>query len=295
MVQAFASFVIILIYGVLVSCGFQSLAPKAPRRHGERILYTYSTALRASSDNNEYKGYRFGDITKGILKKATSSINQVTGQDEYSFGDLSRFVDSRVKQQINNITGQDEYVFGDLSRWADSQVKAKVTKYTGKDDYVVGDVSKEIIRRVSSGEYDVEDVVLLSKALISFGVGLSPVARFLPAKLLLEMIQFGLAEEVGGRLMGSLTKVLDERFKETILGDKNYRLGDKTKQAVQNLMTMATEQDSTSLKSKTSAESLVRNDGEMDAALQAELEDWDRRLGISGGNSTPTTKSEASL
>jgi hypothetical protein len=292
MVQAFASFVIILIYGVFFSCGFQSLAPKAPRRNGERSLY--STALRTSSDNNENKGYRFGDITKGILKKATSSINQVTGQDEYTFGDLSRFVDSRVKQQINTITGRDEYVFGDLSRWADSRVKAKVTNYTGKDDYVVGDVSKEIIRRVSSGEYNVEDVVLLSKALISFGVGLSPVARFLPAKLLLEMIQFSLAEEVGGRLMGSLTKVLDERFKETILGDKNYRLGDKTKQAVQNLMTMATEQDSTSLKSKTSAESLVRNDGEMDAALQAELEDWDRRLGISGGNSTPTTKSEAS-
>ena len=216
----------------------------------------------------------------------------MTGQEEYTFGDLSRFVDARVKTQINNITGQDEYVFGDLSRWADSQVKAKVTDYTGKDDYAMGDVSKEIIRRVSSGEYNVEDVVLLSKALITFGVGLSPVARFLPAKLLLEMIQFGIAEEVGGRLMGSLTKVLDERFKETLLGDKNYRLGDKTKQAVQNLMTMAIEQDSTSLTSKTSPEAIVRNDSEMDAALLAELEDWDRRLGISpGGNETSAATS----
>ena len=153
----------------------------------------------------------------------------------------------------------------------------------------MGDISKEIIRRVSTGEYATEDLLLLCKALVTFGVGLTPVASFLPAKLLLEMMSFGIAEDVGGRLMGALSKTLDERFKETITGDANYRLGDKTKQVVQNLMAKAKEKETfTSTKSEVS---VSRNDvvsgDEMDAALLVELEDWDRSLGI-GGNQTRT-------
>ena len=232
------------------------------------------------------KGYQFGDITKGLLKKASSAASKITGKEEYQFGDLSRWADSQIKQRINNITGEDEYEFGALSRWADSVVKAKIANYTGKDEYVVGDVTKEIIRRVSTGEYATEDVLLLCKALITFGVGLTPVARFLPAKLLLEMMQFGLVEEVGGRLMSALSKTLDERFKETIMGDPNYRLGDKTKQAVQKLMAMANEQDSTVTSTKRIPTNEVVDGLEMDPALIAELEDWDRRLGIEVSVST---------
>lgn len=282
MILSIAYCVTALLYGVLFTCGFQYLAPTASRQDARQILVLLMASVR-DDDESSKPGYKFGDITKGLLKKTTSSINGVTGKDEYTFGDLSRWVDSKVKQRVNNITGEEEYVFGDLSRWADSQVKAKISNYTGKDEYVMGDVSKEIIRRVSTGEYAIEDVVFLCKALLTFGVGLTPVAGFLPAKLLLEMIQFGLAEQVGGRLMGALTKTLDERFKETVIGDKNYRLGDKTKQAVQNLMTMATQQDSTYSQSKGQREVRI-TDSKMDSALLAELEDWDRRLGIAASN-----------
>jgi len=256
---------------------------------GSRQIPAVSTNLHAQQQDNN-KGYQFGDITKGLLKKASSAVNQVTGKDEYTFGDLSRWADARVKQRINNITGEDEYEFGALSKWADAQVKTQIANYTGKEDYVVGDVSQEIIRRVSTGEYATEDLVLLCKALVTFGVGLSPVARFLPAKLLLEMIKFGLVEEVGGRFMGALSTTLDQRFKETLTGDANYRIGDKTKQAIQNLMAVANEQDTTttssSVKSTTAKE--VMSDGEMDSALIAELQDWDRRLGIAGNNDKST-------
>lgn len=264
---------VIFLSIALVSCGFQCFSPVSPRQQARRF-HRASSSLAAAAQDKE--GYKFGDITKGLRKKATSAINDVTGNEQYTFGDLSRWADSKVKERINNVTGEEEYTFGDLSRWADSQVKAKISNYTGKEDYEVGDVSKEIIRRVSSGEYATEDVIFLCKALLTFGGGLSPVARFLPAKLLLEMMQFGLAEEVGGRLTGALSKTLDERFKETITGDPNYRLGDKTKQAIQKLMATATEKESTSK----SATKEVGGSSEMDAALLAELEDWDRRLGI---------------
>lgn len=85
--------------------------------------------------------------------------------------------------------------------------------------------------------------------------------------------------------MGAVTKTLDERFKETVTGDKNYRLGDKTRQAVQKLMVMANEQDYEPSKRQIPSE-VVISDNEMDSALVAELAEWDRRLGITAGNET---------
>lgn len=160
-----------------------------------------------------------------------------------------------------------------MSKWADSQVKLKLTNFTGKGDYQVGDITKEIIRRVQMGEYELQDVMFLCKVLMSFGVGLAPVASFLPAKLLLEMIQFSVVEETSGRLLNALSTTLDQRFKETLTGDANYKLGDKTKEAIQNIMQRAQEQ-------VTKDVSNIIVDKEMDAALIDELDDWDRRLGI---------------
>jgi hypothetical protein len=160
-----------------------------------------------------------------------------------------------------------------LSKWADSQVKLKLTNFTGKGEYQIGDVSREIIRRVQTGEYELADIIFLCKVLITFGVGLTPVTSFLPGKLLVEMIQFSIVEETGGRLLNVLSTTLDQRFKETLTGDLNYKLGDKTKQAIQNLMQMANEQVTENVLNE-------QVDKVMDAALIAELDDWDRRLGI---------------
>ena len=173
---------------------------------------------------------------------------------------------------MNNITGNDEYRFGDLSKWVDSQVKLKLTNFTGKGEYQIWDVSQEIIRRVQT-EYELADIIFLCKVLITFGVGLTPVKSFLPAKLLMEMVQFSVMEETGGRLLNALSTTLDQRFKETITGDPNYKFGDKTRQAIQSLVQM---------KNKQGTEKALNEhvDKVMDSALIAELEDWDRRLGV---------------
>lgn len=176
----------------------------------------------------------------------------------------------------------------------DAKAKDIVNSYTGREEYAVGDITKEIIRRVSTGEYKVEDVFLLCKVLLSFGAGLTPIASFLPAKLLIEMIEFGLAQEVGGRLMEVLATTLDERFKETVMGDAKYQLGDKTKQAVQTLIQMAFDHNKAS---SSTAKTGEIEEPKMDSTLIRELEDWDRRLGIaldsktSTGNDSTTKKS----
>lgn len=280
MLPPIACFITVFLSGVLFSRGFHSFPTKSHHQHRAGIL------LLAAQDKKD-RGYKFGDITKGLLNKATSKINDVTGKEEYQFGDLSRHLDSKVKQRINTVTGKDEYQFGDLSRHLDEQAKRKVTNYTGKEDYQVGDISKEILRRIGTGEYALADVILLCKVLLTFGVGLTPVASSLPAKLLIEILEFGLAQEVGEKLMGAVATVLDERFKEAITGDKNYRIGDKTRQAVEKLIAMATtEQNIDATKTTTK---VIDAEVEMDSALIAELEDWDRRLGISTSDTGKST------
>ena len=237
-----------------------------------------------------FGGYQFGDISKGLAKKAASAINKVTGEQEYQFGDLTRYLDRKAKAVVNNITKNDEYEFGDLSRWADSQAKAAMTNFTGRETYELGDITKEVVRRVRAGDYSTEDMILLCKVLLTFGAGLTPVASMLPAKLLLEMMDVSLAQEVSGRLFVALASTLDKRFKETIAGDAKYKLGDKTRQAIQDLMATALRDEKDG---PTTTAAVTRHDGggKMDPALLAELDEWDRRLGVGEyDKGTPSTK-----
>ena len=177
-------------------------------------------------------GYKFGDISRSIGKKFTSAVNQQTGKDKYEFGDLTKWLDKKAKAQANALTGKDDYEFGDLSRWVDAKVKDKVNSLSGKSEYEFGDLSKEILRRVLSGEYEFGDIVILCKILLSFGVGLSPVSTFFPTKFLIEFLNFSIAEDVGGRLVGALAQEVDRRVKKAITGDENYQLGDLAKKQI---------------------------------------------------------------
>jgi len=176
------------------------------------------------------KGYRFGDLTKSLIG---GSVEKITGKP-YEFGDLSRAVDTSIKDKINDLTGSDDYEFGDLSRWVDTKVKGEVNKFTDKDAYKFGDLTKEIARRVASGDYTLDDLFMLLKALAMFGASISPVAGFLPVKLLVELLNFSLLNDIGGKVTSSLAMELDKRLKKSLLGDENYKLGDATKRTIGN-------------------------------------------------------------
>ena len=171
------------------------------------------------------KPYRFGDLSRSLLKRTTDSINQVTGKSEYTFGDLTKSLGRNITVSINgkNATGA-EYRFGDIT-------KAFVQNFTDKDDYQVGDLTKEVVRRIQNGEYSADDAWLALKVLLAVGANVSPVASLMPVKLLLQLVDFSVTQEVGDRLLGILAKALDERFKEAVTGDKDYALGDLSKKA----------------------------------------------------------------
>lgn len=80
--------------------------------------------------------------------------------------------------------------------------------------------------------------------MLQLGVSFLPIARFLPVKVLLEVLTVGLAQDVGGKVMGSVAKSLDERFKEAITGDAKYKMGDITKRQLSEALGKFTGQDS---------------------------------------------------
>ena len=76
------------------------------------------------------------------------------------------------------------------------------------------------------------------------GASFTPMARLLPVKVLLEILNVGLAQDVGGKVMGGVANTLDERFKAAITGDAKYQLGDMTKKQLSDTLSKFTGQES---------------------------------------------------
>jgi len=62
-----------------------------------------------------------------------------------------------------------------FSRWVDTKIKGEVNKFTNKEEYQFGDMTKEILRRVATGQYTLDDLFMLLKALAIFQASISPI------------------------------------------------------------------------------------------------------------------------
>ena len=198
----------------------EAAAAFLPHLHHRPYFSTTITTTTTTNTclNEKKKGYQFGDITKSL-------INKVTKKDKYEFGDLSKHLDSKVKENIANLTNKNEYEFGDLTRYI-------VSDFTNSTKYEFGDITKEIIRRVQTHNYTLEDLAILIKALVSFGVGLSPVASFLPMQLLINLLNYSIAGDLSTKVVSSITLEIDKRMKKAVTGDESYQVGDYTKKAI---------------------------------------------------------------
>ena len=200
----------------------------------------FDTSLRAALDDVKISGgidiyvsllhivlqYRLHLLRCLIAFHTPFSYNNTRHVDE--FGDLTRHLDKRAKEEAEKVTGK-EYEFGDLSRWADAKVKQRVTEITGKEEYQVGDLSKELLRRLLAGEVKWDEVLMLLKMLLSLGASFSPVGGMLPAKVLVDLLNYSIAAQIGEKVTGAISTELDRRMKEAVTGNPDYQLGDITK------------------------------------------------------------------
>jgi hypothetical protein len=181
--------------------------------------------LHSLNSDKEEEKYKFGDLTRNFIRK-------VSKNDKYELGDAMRSIDKTIKESVAKASGKEEYQFGDLSRLLDKTIKDKANAFTGNEEYAVGDISKEILRRVASRDYTLEDIILLLKILLALGSGLSPVASFLPAKLLIELLDYSILGDLSNKIIEAASRELDRRLKKSITGDENYQLGDFSKKAI---------------------------------------------------------------
>jgi len=209
--------------------------PKRAHHHRHRIIALSSSSNENNEETNDNtkkkkpkkKGYKFGDFTKSFVTKIGK-----TQKDDYEFGDLSKYLDQQAKSTINQVTQKDDYEFGDLSRYIDSRVKDEVKSFANVEEYAFGDVTKEIVRRVATRDFEWKDMVTLMKVLLSFGVGFSPVASFLPVKFLIDLLNYSITADVGDRFVGAVTLEVDKRMKKAFTGDPDYQVGDLSKKAI---------------------------------------------------------------
>lgn len=229
------------------------------------------------------KGYQFGDISRFLAKQASGKINEITGKSSYEFGDLTRWLDKQAKGKFQNLTGKENYQFGDLTSWA-------ISSFTGKEagSYEFGDITRELIRRVQSGEYELKDVYLALRVLMSAGASMTPIAAALPVNWLLQLINLGLAQDIAGRMVQVLASSLDERMKQALTGDPKYQLGDMTKRNLEKAVLNFTGNDTysfgdisrkiTSMAKEPDRAGANVMSIELSSESTRELEEWDEKL-----------------
>ncbi len=59
-------------------------------------------------------------------------------------------------------------------------------------------------------------------------------------KLLVQLLDYSLLNDVAGRVTSALALELDKRLKKSLLGDENYQLGDATKRTISNAVKIYT-------------------------------------------------------
>jgi hypothetical protein len=178
------------------------------------------------------RGWHVNDSITLFLSNRNDSSGQskTGGKNGYRFGDFTRGAINRLQSRVNSLTGKSDYTFGDLSRWLDKKAKERVENFTNKPTYQFGDISKEIVGRLVNGKYDHDDLLLLLKIVTTVGINMQPVARILPMKVLMDLLNLSLeasiAQTVGEKVITSISKEIDARMKEMLTGDRDYQFGD---------------------------------------------------------------------
>jgi hypothetical protein len=217
-----------------------------------------TTRLFAAADDNN----KSGNITTSNDRKTPSQKKK-----EYQFGDFT-------KGLINGVTGKDEYEFGDVSKWLDRQAKQKAEEFTCQEEYQFGDISREIVRRIVAGEYTQEDLLLLLKLILTVGIQFQPIARILPVKALVQMLNLSMSQKLGDRVQHILSQELDKRMNEMMLSGNANVKQEFTRQAILKFIGKDTYQFGDITKSMLGV-SKKNNEIVVGPPMKKELEEWD--------------------
>ena len=155
--------------------------------------------------------------TGGLQSAATTASTGLTSLTERGRSDATNAIQWTNAQAKGTATA------------ANTQARTLILGFTGKNDYQFGDVSKEVLRRISSTDYNIQDIMLLLRVMLVLGASFGPLAKLLPITALLEAMNVSLEARIGGKILEVLAESLDKRFVAAFTADE---LGDMAKRSV---------------------------------------------------------------
>mmetsp|Transcript_7658 Transcript_7658/g.10914 ORF Transcript_7658/g.10914 Transcript_7658/m.10914 type:complete len:490 (+) Transcript_7658:27-1496(+) len=193
-----------------------------------------------------------------ITSRGTSSVRSAANTAASSLKNLARkgaedvvSTTSRAKEvAVGGAQGA-----GEVAKWMDEQARGGVDSvnakaqslvlgFTGKNKYQPGDITKELLRRIVSAEYDMNDIALFLKIMVAVGASIGPLAKVLPVTVLLEMLNVSLERQIGGKFLDTLASSLDDRFSAAFSNDDKYQLGDAVRRSTMSAVSNFTGKDS---------------------------------------------------
>ena len=226
--------------------GASSSSEGARRRSKEVVQSVARTAQTGLTGIGSVAGSVAGSAGSGLvsaLKRGKSDTVAVARTARSGITGIATRVGSVAGSAGSSLVGAIQQGRTDtvaVVQWLDNQAKDGVSttntkakdivlKFTGKSDYVFGDIAKEVIRRASSSDVSIQDILLLLKILLTVGASFTPLAKILPLTVLLDMMNVSIEARIGGKLLEVLAESLDDRFKAAVTAEE---LGDLAKRSL---------------------------------------------------------------
>ncbi|CAB9510947.1 expressed unknown protein [Seminavis robusta] len=203
--------------------------------------------LQSTADASVTSAKNAAQMVGGLSTEMASKGRNTVGAAWSGVSNLTGGIAATAQQGSGRLTSAGQKTLGlvsnksrDVFQWMDTQAKEgtsvvqskardMVLGFTGKSDYQFGDIAKEVVRRASTADYNLQDIILLLRVMLTLGASVTPLAKLLPITVLLEMLNTTIEARLGGKLLEVLAQALDERFMAAFSAEE---LGDLAKRSL---------------------------------------------------------------
>ena len=192
--------------GTPTTFGFVHKRPRSPR--GIHRFTTGKPPSRRDDVNRKQSSNKSHDNDDGTGSSPSNGQQDILGE-------ISKSMIGTFANSYGSLNHRDDYdTSDDLSMMIDRR-RAKRTNTRPKN--TLRDATNEIVRRIMAGEeYTQEDLILLLKLVLTVGVSFQPIARMLPIRTLVQMLDLSVSQRLADRVKFLLANELDTRVKDMV-------------------------------------------------------------------------------
>uniref|UniRef100_A0A7S0EUG5 Uncharacterized protein n=1 Tax=Phaeocystis antarctica TaxID=33657 RepID=A0A7S0EUG5_9EUKA len=156
---------VVSAHGFMVTAGPRCSASMSTRRSSVFAAADTDKTVEGEYPHPSDSDYKFGDITKRMIRDATGNTKYEFGDGSKAIADSSKDAAEKAAVAVLDAGGtaaeagaaakkaldDSGYEFGDLTKGAIKGFEGMVQDATGKDDYKFGDVTKNFAKNLFGG------------------------------------------------------------------------------------------------------------------------------------------------